>query len=104
MSENRMPEGRDLLPLGRVVPAGDRTWHGRPAFERLACPACGSTYQYTREPQSVSGRGGRGDLLVVPMEGECGHRWEMCFGSHEGETFAFVRAPRGAGEEGGGAA
>ena len=100
-----MLEGRDLLPLGRVVLAGDGAWRGRPAFERLACPACGSTYQHdAHESQTVEGWGGRGDLLVVPMEGECGHRWEMCFGSHEGETFAFVRAPRGAGEEGGGAA
>lgn len=99
MSDEWMIEGRDLLPIGRVVMAGDDTWGGRPAFERIACPVCGSTYQHSGEAQRVEGWGGRGDLLVIPMEGECGHRWELCFGFHKGETFGFVRAPLGAGEK-----
>lgn len=99
MSDEWMLEGRDLLPLERVILAGEGTWGGRPAFERMACPVCGSTYQQTGKPQSVEGWGGRGDLLVIPMEGECGHRWELCFGFHKGETFGFVRAPLAAGEK-----
>jgi hypothetical protein len=31
-------------------------------------------------------------LVVVPVWGECEHRWELCFGAHKGETFCFVRA------------
>ncbi len=57
------------------------------------------TYQHARRGQAVPGRdnyeagwGGRGDLVVVPVWGECEHRWELCFGAHKGETFCFVRA------------
>jgi hypothetical protein len=38
-----------------------------------------------------AGWSGRGDLLVVPVEGECGHNWEVCFGFHKGETILFAR-------------
>lgn len=35
--------------------------------------------------------GGKGDLLVIPVEGECSHIWEICFGFHKGETICFAR-------------
>ncbi len=41
-----------------------------------------------------AGWGGRGDLTVLPFEGECGHRWALCFGFHKGMTAAFVAVPR----------
>ena len=68
---------------------------------RLKCPICGDTYQHAGARQHIPGHddyqagwGGRGDLIVVPVWGECEHRWELCFGSHKGETFAFVRVPQ----------
>ncbi|HZY56315.1 MAG TPA: hypothetical protein VFE09_00800 [Rubrobacteraceae bacterium] len=96
---NWMLEGREIIPLRRVVESGQSTFGSRPAFRRLVWPVCGSTNQHTGEPQTVSigtyesGWGGRGSLLIGPVEGECGHLWEMCFGFHKGETFAFVRTP-----------
>jgi hypothetical protein len=95
-----MLEGREIIPLERVVESGQSTFRNRPAFKRLVCPVCRNTNQHTGEPQTVSigdyeaGWGGRGSLLVVPVEGECGHLWEMCFGFHKRETFAFVRTPQ----------
>lgn len=35
--------------------------------------------------------GGRGDLAVIPMWGECGSQWEVCIGFHKGQSRIFVR-------------
>ena len=97
--EDWLLEGRETVPFERVLESGPSVFGDRPAFKRLVCPGCGDTYQHTGSPQAVStedygaGWGGRGPLLVVPVEGECGHSWEMCFGFHKGETFTFVRTP-----------
>jgi hypothetical protein len=79
---------------------GDDLWAGTPQYKRLRCPVCADTYQHVERRQTVPGRdayeagwGGRGDLVVLPVWGECEHRWELCFGSHKGETFCFVRVP-----------
>jgi hypothetical protein len=61
---------------------------------KLACPVCQSTYQCTETPVEASVDdpwSGRGDLLIVPIRGECKHRWEICFGFHKGETECFAR-------------
>ena len=86
-----------LYPLARVAPeSGD--YHIEPEFKVLMCSVCGCNYNHVGEPYTVAGEddyragwGGRGDLVVVPFEGECGHEWEICFGFHKGETMAFVR-------------
>lgn len=66
---------------------------------RLLCPVCAGSYNHARAPHLVLGddRGaagwdGRGDLIVVLVEGECGHAYEVCLGFHKGETFVFCRA------------
>ena len=69
---------------------------------RLRCPICADTYQHvTSSWQHIAGRdnyeagwGGRGDLVILPLWGECGHRWELCLGAHKGETFVFIRVRR----------
>lgn len=64
---------------------------------KLRCPVCTYNYQHANEPHRVaeddyqSGWSGRGDLLIVPIEGECGHKWEICFGFHKGQTILFAR-------------
>ncbi len=82
---------------------GDATspWSGPIFGTRLRCPICRDTYQHAGAYQRIPGRdsyeagwGGRGDLVIVPVWGECEHRWELCFGSHKGETFCFVRVPQ----------
>jgi hypothetical protein len=94
-------EDAELVALERVIVADDALWAGEPAVKRLRCPECADTYQGTAAPQTVTseddysaGWGGRGPVLVVPMVGNCGHAWALCFGFHKGETFAFVRVPR----------
>ncbi len=64
----------------------------------LRCPVCRDPNQRTGSPRTKHGQddykagwGGRGDLLVIPIEGECGHTWEICFGFHKGATVAFAR-------------
>jgi hypothetical protein len=87
-----------LYPLERVIDSDDQSWGMSPAFKGLRCPVCGSSYQRTGEPEFIPGSdayragwGGRGGLLIIPVRGECGHGWEMCFGFHKGETATFVR-------------
>lgn len=68
----------------------------------LKCPVCSHSYQHAGNPYRVTGDdyavpwGGRGDLVVVPMNGECGHEWEVCFGFHKGNTAIFARSPKAA--------
>jgi hypothetical protein len=98
MSDKWLLEGCRVLPLSDVIAHDDDVWYGRPQFKRLVCPVCSDTFQHVETWQRIEGRdnyeagwGGRGDLIVVPIWGECEHRWELCFGFHKGETFGFVR-------------
>lgn len=74
-------------------------WSGSP-FVDLKCPVCQTNYQHVGRPTTISGEdyavpwGGRGDLVVVPLQGECGHKWEICLGFHKGNTAIFARAPK----------
>ncbi len=94
----------ESVPLQRVIDKGEGGWADYPAFKRLLCPVCGDYNQHTGSPQMVSeddyqsGWGGRGDVIIVPMQAECDHKWEICFGFHKGETFAFARVPNPPGD------
>jgi len=76
-----------------------------PTMYKLKCPECGYSYVKPHEPREIlsgdrwggAGWKGRGWLAVVPIEGECGHSFEICLGFHKGETVIFgrpVEAPR----------
>lgn len=73
----------------------------------LRCPCCGSEWQHVETPREIcsddsyrAGWGGRGDLLIIPISGECGSAYELCFGFHKGETSVFVRIVRSCEDEG----
>lgn len=64
----------------------------------LLCPICRNNYQHMERPESQNSRDsyganweGRGDLIIVPMSGECGSKWELCLGFHKGDTVIFSR-------------
>ena len=87
----------DYLALGRALFA-DPGQAGVRLRHKVVCPVCGYDYARFTGVRLVSsnnryeaGWGGRGDLLVVQFEGECRHEWEICFGFHKGQTFAFAR-------------
>jgi len=65
---------------------------------QMRCPLCGSEYVHLIDTQKVSGNDGyqagwwgRGDLNILRFEGECGHEFELCFGSHKGNVYTFHR-------------
>jgi hypothetical protein len=66
-------------------------------YSLLVCPVCGGENNQIGQPRTVKGSDsyeawdGRGDLMAIPFDGECGSEWEMCFGFHKGSTNAFVR-------------
>ena len=70
-----------------------------PTMNKVRCPECGYTFVKPLEPKEIlsgdrwggAGWAGRGWLAVVPIEGECGHLFEICFGFHKGETVIFGR-------------
>jgi hypothetical protein len=79
----------------------DNPWRGD-IPRALKCPVCGDTYQHIGKevgpPQLMDGENayaadwwGKGDLIVIPVAGECGHKWEICFGFHKGDTAVFAR-------------
>lgn len=74
-------------------------WRGYET-EEIKCPICLGQYQHVESPHFVSGNddydadwGGRGDLVVIPFWGECGHQWELCIGFHKGNSYIFARVP-----------
>lgn len=98
MADDWMLEGSEQRLLSDCIDQEDNSWGQSSAFKRLKCPVCGCTYQHSERAQEISGDdsydagwSGRGDLTVIPVWGECGHLWQICFGYHKGETAAFVR-------------
>lgn len=65
---------------------------------QLICPICGEDYHHLGEPHTVSGEdsykawAGRGDRLVIPIEGECGHNWSINIGFHKGWNYIWAEA------------
>ena len=73
----------------------------------LKCPVCGDTYSHVQSAHSLIGgdeSGGgypgvgvsgttpfRRDGLAVRVEGEnCGHKWDVVFQQHKGQTFVRI--------------
>lgn len=63
----------------------------------LTCPVCQHEYNHLDTPRLVEGHDdykaweGRGDLVVVPIKGECGSLFEIHFGFHKGQIAVFAR-------------
>jgi hypothetical protein len=64
----------------------------------LVCPVCRFDYHHLEPPYVISGKDSykacppfRGHLTVIPVHGECGAIWELCFGEHKGKTACFIR-------------
>jgi len=89
-----------------------RTWPGECALSHalleegqrcsnnweLRCPVCGFWPGHMREVEKIDGKdswqagwSGRGDLVVIRIDGECGHSWELCLGEHKGAIQIFAR-------------
>jgi hypothetical protein len=83
-----------------------RNWAGSPAI--LRCPVCGLKFSHVQAVYTLLGgeeseglyRGSylvaretpyRRDALAVRVQGEtCGHRWDVVFQQHKGNTFVRV--------------
>lgn len=83
----------DILPS---IDSNDAGWNED--VRKLLCPACSGSYNHMESPFLKDGGdnydakwGGRGDLTVLPMWGECGSKWEICIGFHKGESVIFTR-------------
>jgi len=88
------------LSLAQALNFNDSLWNDG-IMTDLKCPECGHNNQHLLQPHFVSGNdnyeagwNGRGDLVIVPIESECGSNWEICLGFHKGTTSSFVRLGR----------
>lgn len=84
-------------PADKAIVPSDM-WADEGIGHHVSCPVCGSAFAHPEGVRTVSGNDeysaswpGRGDLTVLSFQGECGHHWELCFGFHKGEVFAFSR-------------
>jgi hypothetical protein len=59
-----------------------------PAFH-LHCPVCGQAGQTTGQPSDD------GSSVVIPMEGDCRHRWELVVSTRGGQTSVYARVQAG---------
>ena len=69
-----------------------------PGNVAVRCPVCGGEYVQIVSMREVSGHDdyragwwGRGNLNVLSFDGECGHKFELCFGAHKGTVSVFGR-------------
>ncbi len=74
------------------------SWGGQ-ELPILACPECGDPFSHPSAPLVSESHDdytadwpGRGELIIIPIEGECGCEWQVCFGYHKGNVVAFTRA------------
>jgi hypothetical protein len=64
----------------------------------LQCPICGFDYNHHAGTDTIDGQdhyrawSGRGDVVLIRFNGECGHRWSLRFGFHKGQMFVFWKA------------
>lgn len=77
-------------PLRRFLEFGDNYF-----ADKIICPVCGFDYGHVGEIQILQSDHykaweGRGHCIVIPIEGECGHVWNICIGFHKGQNFMFV--------------
>jgi hypothetical protein len=62
---------------------------------QIQCPVCWEPYQHHAGTEQIDGKdaykawGGRGDVVLVRFDGECGHRWSLRFGFHKGNIYVF---------------
>jgi hypothetical protein len=72
----------------------------QPHGVRTKCPECGFNCNHINRTERYDGHDnykakvfgwwGRGDVIAVVFDGECGHQWRMCFGFHKGEIYVWV--------------
>lgn len=75
-----------------------KTDEGYTLGDCIMCPICDFNYNHVRAMETIPGNDnyeagwtGRGDLIVIQMECESGHKWELCIGFHKGQNFIFAR-------------
>jgi hypothetical protein len=67
-----------------------------PGATIMKCPVCDCNYTHDAgisiniRSDTYGAWDGRGDCMIIPIYGECGHKWEVCFGFHKGQTFMFL--------------
>jgi len=90
-------EAENKKSIFTALSSSESTWNDE-NFQDIQCPECGFHCQHCETPKVIEGHdnydagwGGRGDLIVIPVWGECGSKWEICFGFHKGITSTFVR-------------
>lgn len=84
-------------PLRVVIALADN-----PHFDQIKCPVCGFEYNHMYKVESEDSHDsydaswwGRGDLLIMDMECEEGHFWQLCIGYHKGMNYIFARLNAG---------
>lgn len=84
----------DTTPISKVITYTEEIKNVN--ADVLHCPQCRKAYQQADTPFLLEDIqwGGDGNLVAVPIRGKCGHNWQVCFGLHRGNTYAFVRYPQ----------
>lgn len=64
-------------------------------FLAICCPTCGCCNCHfgkgkVKKVKEYSSWYGRGPCLVIPIDGECGHKWNICYGEHKGDLARFI--------------
>ncbi len=89
-------KGITEIPLSDCLQQ-DATWSSL-ACSQVRCPICQDTYVHFEFPVARDGQDsykawhGRGNAIVVPCWCESGHQWEIVFGFHKGNTYAFCQS------------
>lgn len=71
----------------------DEEWDSN--ADLIVCPKCGFDYSHIGDikihnSDNYNAWAGRGECIIIPVSGECGHEWEICIGYHKGKNHIFI--------------
>lgn len=101
MSENDSTEQKNFSKQLMILPSrifgNTGAYTGDPNLEMVKCPFCSFANVHIGSSELIDGEDGykarkivRGNVHRIPMDGECGHAWYLCFGFHKGATFSWL--------------
>jgi len=81
----------EIRPISEGIEETDKDFNAN----AICCPVCGFDYSHQAGEITILSSdnyrawAGRGEVIVIPFEGECGHKWKLCIGYHKGQNYIF---------------
>lgn len=82
---------KEYSSIFRSIDSSGNTLWGDGFTVYVRCPYCGDEWVHHGEPKCIEYGEFKQGAVIIPMEGECGSKWEIGFGEHKGNIGAFIQ-------------